>query len=203
MRTLHQWPDSFSLETAKINLIEGAQDWFSLRRREFTNWTTFQQAFRTSYVIEESKSDKWERMKKREQSKDEKISTYFYAKVKLCVQLNLSMIETKRQILIGLWSKDTCLAMSSRIHDNADCLLWDIVEFERQNELRVERIKGSRSIQPSTTKDKTKNTQLQPQKTNSHPSTSTTINDKSSQQNADKRPPVKNDQGEWKCYNCS
>lgn len=115
MKTLHQWPNSFTIETAKMNLIEGAKDWFILRIREFTNCMQFREIF-WNYVVEESKSEKWKRIKNCIQDRSVKLITYFYAKIKLCVQLQLSLKETKQQVWIGLWSKDSCMVMSSRNH---------------------------------------------------------------------------------------
>lgn len=105
------------------------------------------------------------------------------------------MQDTKEQVLIGLWSRDLCNAMASRVHANVDQLLHDMIEFERMNSQRAERIRGSRE-EKNEARRFTKNSTDQ-LKTEDTPSTSTTT------KNNDKRPPIRNANGEPKCYNCN
>lgn len=70
-------------------------------------------------------------MTARAQEKEESTQTYFHAKVKLCVELNLEVNDTKEQVLIGLWSKDCCNAMAARDHQGHEELYHDILSYEK------------------------------------------------------------------------
>ena len=129
MCVLHRWPETFAMESARMHLKDGARDWFSAHRRELITWDAFRQAFRTTYVRQDSAIARWRRMADRVQKRDEPLQQYFHNKVKLCTDLNLNVLDTKEQVLVGLWSKDMFHAMSSRTHTTIDDLLHDMLEY--------------------------------------------------------------------------
>ncbi|CAB0039183.1 unnamed protein product [Trichogramma brassicae] len=143
MRVLHNWPEAFALETARIHLAQGARDWFSARRASLDTWPKFSAAFESTYLQHENMTTRWKRMTERVQLKGEHIQQYFHSKVKLCLKLNLDAAEIIEQVLIGLWSKDLFSAMSGRVHANVDALLHDIIEYEHKVGQRQERASPS------------------------------------------------------------
>lgn len=58
MQILHRWPDSFTVETAKIHLKQRAKVWYLLRAAEIENCPQFQAAFKDAYVIKGNKTTK-------------------------------------------------------------------------------------------------------------------------------------------------
>lgn len=193
MRTLHNWPDSIALETARMHLTGGAKDWYRMHSHEFNSWEAFQVGFRQTFTTYESRTAKWQRMTGRIQKKGEATQTYYHAKIRLCAELELGVRDTKEQVLVGLWSKDLCSAMAARNHHDLEELYHDIVSYERLEEQRVSRI---RSGYPSNA-DKSKTV----------PTTNTPMPNASTAavplKNPDTRTPIKNEAGEFKCYNCN
>lgn len=51
---LHSWPAAFTFETAKSHLVGTAQYWYLGRVDCVTNWITFQQTFRKTFVFDRS-----------------------------------------------------------------------------------------------------------------------------------------------------
>lgn len=141
-------------------------------------------------------------MSERVQEKNEILANYFYNKVKLCCDLNLSFPEIKEQVLVWLWSHDLCSTMAARSHINIEDLLHDMLAYERLNDQRRERIKASKE-NSKVNIDKKLSTHpfLYTPKTESNTSlynSSRTIIGN----NPDKRSPLRNIEGQLKCYNC-
>lgn len=149
MKTLFQWPDTFSLETARSSLQGGAHQWYLSRRNEIRNFQDFEQAFRKTFVRQEDLPTLWKKMSERNQSKHEDINEYFHEKCNLCTNLKLNFQDTKQQILIGLYDNNLCTSLLSKTHDDLDELLRDIQEYEKVERARVERTKSQypRSVQ--------------------------------------------------------
>lgn len=128
---LHFWPAAFTFETAKSHLVGAAKYWYLGRVFCVTDWITFQQAFRETFVFDRSLISLWKEMSSRRQGFKENLSSYFHQKVTLCKQLELSFRETKEQVAIGLASEDLSKYILSRSHFDEDELYQDIVSFER------------------------------------------------------------------------
>lgn len=77
-----------------------------------------------------SVSDKWTRMTSRVQLRNENTYAYFHAKIRLCDDLHLPFEDVKNQVLLGLWSKELCNNVASKVQYDVDKLLADIRLFE-------------------------------------------------------------------------
>lgn len=152
MMTLHQWPDAFALETARSNLVGGALQWWHTYKQDINNFNDFTRAFRETFLQDEGLPVKWKKMSERIQRKDEALSEYYHAKVRLCKDLSLNFAETKEQILIGLYDRNICSAMLSKVHDNFNSLLHDLQNYERVEKARIERIKDKSEGKRQVTK---------------------------------------------------
>ncbi|XP_051173489.1 uncharacterized protein LOC127289546 [Leptopilina boulardi] len=201
MKVLHQWPDNFALETARMHMIDGARSWYQIRRTELITWELFRAAFTRSFIIHDNLPQKWMRMKERVQRQNEPLTSYYYHKIKLCRELNLGTAEIKEMILIGLWSRELCNAMSAKNHTDVDKLLHDMLDFERIHSERGERIRAKKDVKPEIAKKESINF-TKPQ--SSDDSKNTKLSSKPpGQANPDRRPPVRNSEGQPKCYNCN
>lgn len=156
MKRLHQWPDEYLFEAARQHLRGGARDWERCRRRELRTWADFRRAFRETFIVRDDISTRWARMKARVQEKDEALSAYFHAKVKLCSALEKSFRETKSELLIGLWSRDLCNAVMPTTQYTYDELYHDLVYYANLLDQRVERIRASKE-KPKPTLNTPKN----------------------------------------------
>lgn len=153
VKTLHELPESYMLETARNKLKRGAFHWYERRRFSLTTWEKFLAEFEETFVMGESVTEIFQRMTNRSQGRNESISDYFHEKVSLCSKLGLTEPEMKQQILLGLWSKDTYAAMIPKLHTNMNKLLHDLLEFEQLNNERLARTKGKREEPISTNRE--------------------------------------------------
>lgn len=182
IRILHNLPDSYMLEMARTRLVDGARQWYLANALDIQTWQQFITEFETMFIVEESAATKWRRMEERTQKKGESIDNYFHEKVRHCKQLNMNFKEIKQQILIGLWSKALCDAMYPLKHTTISELLHDLHEYEEIEVKRIERIKNK----VVKTKDEEK--------------TNVNVN---MQNNKVTLRPIRNEKGEWKCFNCN
>ncbi|KAJ8964735.1 hypothetical protein NQ314_004666 [Rhamnusium bicolor] len=123
--TLHNWPQSFILETARTHLKEAAESWYKARREE---------------------SIKWREIVQRVQLPKD-VNRYFHDKVRLCRQLDVDLEEIKEQIAIGLLSEKCAEIISSKFYNNEDDIFKDILTFGRINSEREARFKFKTTIQ--------------------------------------------------------
>lgn len=195
---LHRWPENFALQTARTHLQAGARDWYFCHRQTLNNWETFRAQFYETFVTPESFTARWNRMISRTQGKQESLTTYFHAKTRLCQSVRLGFQDTKEQILVGLWSKDLCNTMQAREQFDTAALLKDMQEYERLESQRL-RLRG---IYPATkiTRSSTTATTTGPTDTSSQARTTTS---RPPGRTADPRPPLVNERGQTKCYNCN
>ncbi|KAJ8969900.1 hypothetical protein NQ314_001534 [Rhamnusium bicolor] len=103
---LHSWPQEILLETAKVHLVGTA------RKCQIG----------TSYG---------KKMRKRHQGRNESIFSYFHDKVTLCKALDYDFVETKEQVLVGLYNKQIIPGLVAARAENLDELLHEIVDFDR------------------------------------------------------------------------
>lgn len=192
MQRLHHWPDTFALEIARMQLIGGAKDWFRTHKQDLVTWAQFRIAFQRTFVTTESHAVRWKKMVERVQRKEEVVSTYFHAKVKLCKNLGLSDEETKEQILVGFWSKDLYIAMAARSHCDLDELYRDIAAYSRVEDQRVDRIRGQRTT-----------TVERPRSADYSNSQGVNSSSNTSRFATDSKLPVKTERSEIKCFNCN
>lgn len=158
---LHNWPESFMLETARTHLMGAAQFWYEGRRQNLTSWKDFKQEFTKTFIPERNITALWKTMQSRMQTSKESISYYFHEKISLCKQLNLSFEEQKEQIIIGLSSKDIAGMLMAKNHTDADDLFKDLLKYERMTYERkyhhgqVKQVSvTASSVQPIRTKPK-------------------------------------------------
>lgn len=175
----------------------GPCDWFKSRAQELRTWDDFRTVFRETFVVRDDASTRWSRMKARVQAKDEALSPYFHAKVKLCGSLGMTFRETKAEALIGLWSRELYNAVMRTTEYNYGELFYDITYYVN---LLSQRLKRIRSTRGSTS-------------TKNRPTTSK-VNSKSSDKDTNKDGEVTNNASEKstaarrtsdsprKCYNC-
>ncbi|XP_064466392.1 uncharacterized protein LOC135377709 [Ornithodoros turicata] len=193
---LHKWPEEFQLETAKSHLNGAALDWYRSRRSKMTSWKEFEERFTRTFISQANAAEKFRRMKERVQQRNESTVAYFHAKIRLCTEANLDFCITREQVLVGLRSRQLCSPLMARVHDDEDDLLHDIQEFERVERERDERFGAVlkkptqdnelRSAEAKDGKD------VQPQSGGRVVSTG-----------KDLRPPLRNEEGDPKCYNCN
>ncbi|KAL7287923.1 hypothetical protein TKK_0017983 [Trichogramma kaykai] len=131
MRVLHNWPEAFALETARIHLVQGARDWFLARRASLNTWPKFSSAFESTYLQHENITTRWKWMTVRVQLKGEHIQQYFHSKVKLCLNLNLDAAEMRcrganRSMVKGPLQRDV---RSSTLYETTDLKSFGPSEF--------------------------------------------------------------------------
>jgi hypothetical protein len=136
---LHRWPDNFKLQSVRANLEGAARHWYA--SRDIENWLDFEKQFHKTFVGTVMTGDRWKEMSRRIQVRNENIHEYFHEKVHLCKMVGMSFHEMKIQILEGLYSKDLCVYLLSRNHEDEDELLSDIVEYGRLDASRSSRIR--------------------------------------------------------------
>lgn len=86
----------------------------------------------------------WYALVARSQLKTEATIDYFYDKVKLCNDLNLSFEETKTQLLEGFYSQNMVTYLLSRPHTDTDSKLNDILTYKQLNKVRTNRYGSSK-----------------------------------------------------------
>ena len=119
-------------------------------------WQQFRQAFSGTFLVEKSLTEKWEDMKKKQQRPGKDTREYFFDKVRLCELLNFGLDETKRQIAIGLLSRDTSNAILNQGHFDLDDTRRSIVAHESVNESRRQLFAQKHDAPISTAEDKRK-----------------------------------------------
>lgn len=62
---------------------------------------------------------------------NESATAYFHAKVGLCHELNLDFIDMREKVFPRLWSRELCIMLLVRTHEDDEDLLHDILELER------------------------------------------------------------------------
>ncbi|GLV35886.1 hypothetical protein CBL_09896 [Carabus blaptoides fortunei] len=90
-------------------------------------------------------SEKWRLYTELVQIKNECTTEYCVAKMRLGQELGLSFNETKREMLIGLWSYRLCTVLFLRKHNDEADILSDIDEWERIEKARSEVFKKYRN----------------------------------------------------------
>lgn len=124
---LHRWPDNFKLQSVRANLEGVARHWYA--SRNIKNWLDFERQFHKTFVGTFMTGDQWKKMSHRIQVCNENIHEYFREKVHLCKMVGMSFHEMKIKILEGLYSKDLCVYLLSRNHEDKNELLSDMVKY--------------------------------------------------------------------------
>ncbi|KAK9711267.1 Zinc knuckle [Popillia japonica] len=140
------------------------------------------------FVVKGSQSLKWQRMRERVQQRNERLDNYFHEKVKLCVELNMDVSETKQVVLIGLRSKSLCDAIFPLRLNSVEELLHFLHEYQTIETKRSERVYDNTRNDPRRTLQATSETK---------------IKDKDSSRGAEGPAQViHNEHRDPKCYNC-
>lgn len=150
--TLHRWTEAVAFETARSHLTKAAKNWYLANLDVIKDWASFRTAFNNTFIIEKSLTERWQEMQARNQKPNEDSREYYFDKIRLCKALNFSFDESKTQIAIGLWSRNTSAAIMSQSHLDYDDLLQSIVNFESLEAARRQRI-GARQDHPKQTTD--------------------------------------------------
>lgn len=135
--TLHRWPETFKLDSARTHLTGAAKYWYDAHT--FSNWEGFTTQFNKTFVGGTSLPDRLKKMQLRVQGKGESTNLYFHGKVMLCQDIGLEFSDLKKQLLIGLRSRQLCAMLMARYHTNVDDLLEDIRSFEEVDKERSDR----------------------------------------------------------------
>ena len=138
--TMHRWTEAVAFETARGNLAKAAKNWYLANMDEIKDWKGFRKAFANTFMMEKSLTEKFEEMQRRCQGPDEATKEYFFDKVRLCKALNFELDEIKKQIAIGLWSREVSTAILSRSHFDIDDVLRSILDLESLEAARKQRI---------------------------------------------------------------
>ena len=83
-------------------------------------------------------------MEERSQRLGEDTREYFFDKVRFCKDLGFEVSEIKKQIAIGLWSRETSVAVMSQEFSTLDDMLQRILDMESLEVARKHRIAGKR-----------------------------------------------------------
>lgn len=130
---LHNWPQEYTLETAKIHMVSTARKWFTERASQIKTFEDFKASFKKTFDFKMGKDEMWEKMKKRIQGKTESIYSYFQDKVTLCKSLGFDFDEIKEQVIVGLQNKSIIPGLLAKDTRDTDQLLHEIVRFEKIN----------------------------------------------------------------------
>ncbi|XP_075741387.1 uncharacterized protein LOC142790432 [Rhipicephalus microplus] len=188
--TLHRWPTPFLLETAKCHLVGAAKDWYRSRAAEISSWDDFERMFGRTFYSHTRAAERWRRMQERMQQRNENTAAYFHEKVRLCREAHLDFCDTREQVLTGLRSRELCTMLLGRSHEDADDLLHDIQEFERIDRERRERFGTAAERRAPSDAPRMQ------------PAPKAPLQGASGYDRRDQRPPITNQYGERKCYNC-
>ncbi|KAH7985965.1 hypothetical protein HPB49_026183 [Dermacentor silvarum] len=104
--TLHSWPESFMLETAKLAAFEEIRS---------QTWSDFEERFRRTFVSQTRAAERWRKMHERVQQRNESSVAYFHAKVRLCKEANLDFWDTREQVITGLRSKQLSTMLLGKV----------------------------------------------------------------------------------------
>ncbi|XP_050538636.1 uncharacterized protein LOC126904043 [Daktulosphaira vitifoliae] len=133
---INKW--SLKIESVRANLNGPAQQWF--KSRTFSSWKIFEKQFTKSFIGDQNTTELWQNLVSRVQLKGEPTVDYFYEKVRLCSELNLSFDQVKTQLLEGFYSRDMVTYLLSKHHKDTDEIFNDIQTYENLNKVRTKRI---------------------------------------------------------------
>ncbi|XP_029348288.1 uncharacterized protein LOC115034907 [Acyrthosiphon pisum] len=146
MADLNCWPFAYRLQFVRANVQGAARDWFV--GRTFRNWSDFKTQFNATFIRAVRMSDRWDALRRRNQSKDEHSMDYFQLKVRLCRDLSLSFDEVRDHVIQGLHSREMAMYALCRVHRDENDLLADILDWERMDSLRKTDAKSDRPVKP-------------------------------------------------------
>ncbi|CAB0036196.1 unnamed protein product [Trichogramma brassicae] len=142
-------------------------------------------------------------MSSRVQQKNEKLSTYFHEKMKLCSQVKMNFADAREQIIIGLWSKELRNIVASRQHSDDDDLLHDLHAQQRIiSQSYAKRSSYSTKSESSSTATVTPDSKKFSKAADNNNSSDSSDNITRTKAAARKAPP-RNEKGEPKCYACN
>lgn len=128
---LNRWPNSYVLETARAHLRGPALNWYKSKQQVINTWEDFKKEFIKSFRSTSSLSEKWDKMRRRRQYRNESVVSYYYDKLILCQALKLDQEETKQEILAGLYYRDIAAILAVNKYTDLDILLQDIIATEK------------------------------------------------------------------------
>jgi hypothetical protein len=150
---VHEWPDKFKLEAAKMRLVGAAKFW--LAGRLFKNWSEFEAEFCATFTRQQSCVEKWKAAIGRIQIKSEKTAVYFHEKSYLCRSVGMKLNDFKSLLVEGLWSQDLAYHLLARQHASENEIFSDLISFEAISENRSGRVQETGRFGASNSRDGT------------------------------------------------
>jgi len=135
-KSVQKWTDQLALSVALDKLRGPAKSWYLAKADTITDWTTFVEKFKRSFVSAESSIDLYERLRQRKQREPEDVMTYFFDNLQMCKKLNFDLELTKHHILTGLAHNSVSEALLPVKHADEDELLDDLRKFEQLHRAR-------------------------------------------------------------------
>lgn len=154
---LHGWEDAVFVEAAKRKFRGAAKFWLRSVQDKH-EWSSFRTAFRKSFVGTLTASQKWQRFIQRAQTSTETTILYFYHKISLGLEAEVSFDTIKEELLVGLSSHDLARYLQVRDHRDVDDIVADVRGFEELDRRRNgnQAVSQGLNITPKTVKtDKT------------------------------------------------
>lgn len=149
-KAVHEWSDAIAFSIAKSRLRESSLKWFLTNSSEVVNHTTFVNAFKKTFMISQSQSDRWKAMVAREQGLREPVQTYFHDKVWLCSRLDLSVDEIRDEVAAGLWSREAANHLLVQSFSAVEGILKELLHLQSVDSRRRSRVVMQRSGIEST-----------------------------------------------------
>lgn len=107
-----------------------------MRSDSITTWAIFREKFERTFIGEQTQGELWKQLTEQRQKRGESTITYAIQRMNLCRRLDLGFLETKQQVLVGLWSRDLYNQLAARSHMDDDDLLDDLINLQKTNEVR-------------------------------------------------------------------
>lgn len=146
IKGVNSWSDAVAFNVAKAHLKNAAFKWYLSRVATVTDFPSFVTAFKATFTLARSMSEKLRLMSSRNQKAKETTQEYFLEKVWLCSELNLSCTEVRDEVAEGLWSREMANHILGREYLTTDEILQDILKFEKIESSRRERITGKKNV---------------------------------------------------------
>uniref|UniRef100_A0A2S2N6X8 Retrotransposon gag domain-containing protein n=1 Tax=Schizaphis graminum TaxID=13262 RepID=A0A2S2N6X8_SCHGA len=115
---LNGWNFKQRVHYVRAHVIGAARSWFL--SQDFVSWHDFETKFREAFLQEIRLSDRWNKLKQRNQELNEHLVDYFYEKVRLCRVLKLPFTEIRDHMIQGLRSGELASYANMRWYVHID-----------------------------------------------------------------------------------
>lgn len=138
-RTMYGWSMPVAYTAASFHLKGAARKWFLANSETIRDYDQLITEFRKVFTKSMSQSEKLKAMFRRIQGRRESLADYFYNKVLLCKDLELTLEEQQQEIAIGLWSRELSAYVSATTYKSLDELFQGMLVLKRVENGRRER----------------------------------------------------------------